>query len=70
MLHTKTSSGLPSLPKRKGSKMIDLGKGTWISYQPDWLTTEKADELFSLFRNKNKWVQRSIFAFEKPNWVC
>ena len=46
--------------------MIDLGKGTWFSYQKNWLSTQQADSLFSLFIEERNWVQRPIFVWDKP----
>ncbi len=43
-------------------KKVDLGQGSWVTYEADWLNSEEAKSIFdSLFTELN-WVERSIVA--------
>ena len=41
---------------------IDLGQGTWIIYEPDWMGAEEARTVFEQLYQDLKWVERSIVA--------
>lgn len=41
---------------------IDLGQGTWIIYEPNWLEEQKAQKIFDQLYQELSWVERSIIA--------
>lgn len=41
---------------------VDLGQGSWLIYEENWLTTEIADHLFSNLLQDLSWEERSIIA--------
>ena len=43
-------------------KKVDLGQGSWVTYEADWLSSDEAVKGFDTLYNELNWVERSIIA--------
>ena len=43
-------------------KKVDLGQGSWVTYEVDWLSPETAIKSFEILHHELNWVERSIIA--------
>lgn len=43
-------------------KKVDLGQGSWVTYEDDWLPADLATNSFDTLHQELNWVERSIIA--------